>query len=92
MTQDDFFKLPHEVREQLTKIHRQQSTIRINSAQIKRQYEELNIQYKANQEACTHPFVKKEYMRTEDYGCAPEFTTKFYCPDCDKHWHEEGSK
>jgi hypothetical protein len=92
MKYEDFFQLPHEERDRLMAIHRKQSQIRIVSAQIKRQYEELNRQYKKNQEDCLHPFTKKEHIRTEDYGCAPDFSTKFYCPDCDKHWHEEGSK
>jgi len=92
MKYEDFFHLPQSERDRLMAIHRKQNIIRTTSAQIKKQYDELNTQYRKNQEDCLHPFTKKEHIRTEDYGCAPAFSTNFYCEDCDKHWREEGSK
>lgn len=45
-------------------------------------------------EVCSHPVVEKEHrVDTGNYDTnSDHYYTKFHCPDCDKHWTEEGTK
>ena len=89
MTKIEFLNLPTDERLKLIELHHSQTRIRNTSDYIKQELESLNRQYRENQELCTHPNPKMVHV--ESNGEKPEYSTNYYCSDCDKRWTKKSS-
>lgn len=89
-----FLNLPAADRDALLALHTQQQKIARTRDQIKAKRKHADDLEKAIQEECTHPMVVKTHRAsTGNYDPSADcYWTDMHCPDCDKHWSEEGSK
>lgn len=93
MNVKDFLALPVEEQEEIIRIHDEQKRIRQQHFSLVAERDRTNIAINELQKSCFHPFATKTHKsdtgnwdRSQD-----EYWTEFKCPDCGKHWREEGS-
>jgi hypothetical protein len=91
MNVEEFFSLPQAQQEEIARLVLKRRKICQEAQDIKTHRDRLNQQERELQELCTHPAVKKTHRRHEQYDSHTNFSTDFYCPDCDKRWTAEGS-
>lgn len=91
MNVEEFFELPQAQQEEIARLVLKRRKIRDEAQAIKDKQDQLAQQERELQELCTHPAVKKTHRRHEHYDSHTNFSTDFYCPDCDKRWALEGS-
>lgn len=91
MNVEEFFTLPQAQQEEIARLVLKRRDICNRAKEIKERRDQLNLQERELQELCTHPAVKKTHRRHEHYDSHTNFSTDFYCPDCDKRWSAEGS-
>lgn len=58
---------------------------------IKDQIEKLYVKLWKLQAKCKHKNATKHHWKAEGYATSPIYYTDFECPDCLKHWMENGS-
>jgi len=92
MNIEEFFNLPQAEQEEIARLVLKRRKIRDEAQDIKTHRDRLNELETELQQKCTHPAVKKTHKRNEHYDSHTNFSTDFYCPDCDKRWTEQGSK
>lgn len=91
MNVEEFFTLPQAQQEEIARLVLKRRKICDEALDIKTHRQRLNQQERELQELCTHPAVKKTHRRNEHYDSHTNFSTDFYCSDCDKRWTMPGS-
>lgn len=87
MNTEEFFNLSKEEQLEILEIHRVKKAVRSHSDYIKQQLDELNREYRENQESCPHLIPSIRHSSYEDeFGRRTIGYIEYYCSDCDKRW------